>query len=199
MRRMMHIPRTAVFLDRDGVLIEDNGILTDATQIRLLEGVTPSLWRFREAGFLLIVVTNQSVVARGLLTEADLDAIHAELQRVLQASGGPALDAIYFCPHHPEATLPDYRVTCDCRKPRPGLLLRAAKDLGIDLGASFMLGDRMTDVAAGSRAGCRTVLVESPQSRMPPIVTAEPLDGPWTPDYTCAGMPEATDWILRTQ
>ncbi|MEN6494375.1 MAG: HAD family hydrolase [Thermoguttaceae bacterium] len=195
---MMHISRAAIFLDRDGVLVEDNGILTEATQLRLLEGVGPSLWRFRNAGFLLVVVTNQSVVARGMLAEAELDAIHAELQRMLKASGGPALDAIYFCPHHPEATVPDYRVTCDCRKPRPGLLLRAAEDLGIDLAASFMLGDRMTDVIAGARAGCRTVLVESPQSQMPPIVTAEPLDG-WKPDHSCTGLPEAADWILRTR
>lgn len=188
--------RAAVFLDRDGVLIEDTGFLADASQIRILEGVGPALWRLREAGFLLIVVTNQSAVARGLVSEPALEAIHAEMRRQIELAGGPPLDAIYYCPHHPEATLPEYRAACDCRKPGPGLLTQAASALDIDLERSFLLGDRMTDVAAGARAGCRTVLVQSPRTADPPIVTVEPLESGLAPDHTCADLPAAVDWIL---
>lgn len=190
--------RAAVFLDRDGVLIEDQGVLTDPGEICLLDGVVPALCRLQQAGYLLVAATNQSVVARGLATEAEVDAIHAALQHILAKAGGPTLDAVYYCPHHPEATRPDYRIACECRKPRPGMLLRAAKELGIDLRASLMLGDRMTDVAAGWRAGCRTVLVTSPQSQVPPIVTLEPMDDACVPDWTCGDLPSAADWILRT-
>lgn len=189
--------RAAVFLDRDGVLIEDRDLLVDAAQIRVLEGVPEALNRLRAAGFRLVVVTNQPVVARGLITQRALDAIHARMQELLQQAGSPPLDAIYSCPHHPQATLPEYRVACDCRKPRPGMLLSAACEHGLDLGASFLVGDRLTDVAAGSRAGCRTVLVESRHTAAPPIVTPDPLDDLPQPDFVCANLAAAADWILR--
>jgi D-glycero-D-manno-heptose 1,7-bisphosphate phosphatase len=105
-----------VFLDRDGVLIEDVDLVTSADQIRLL------LQSLRAAGFALVVVTNQPVVARGLATEEQVGEINAEIARRLAAQGAPGFDAFYFCPHHPRASLPQYRLDCDCRKPRPGLL-----------------------------------------------------------------------------
>lgn len=189
--------RAAVFLDRDGVLVEDRDLLVHPAQIRLLDGVPQALTRLREAGFRLVVVTNQPVVARGLITEQELATIHARMQELLQAAGSPALDAIYYCPHHPEATLPAYRQACQCRKPRTGMLTRAAEEHGIDLAASFLAGDRITDVAAGFRAGCRTVLVKSPQTAAPPIVTAGPLDDVRGPDFECESLAAAADWIVR--
>jgi D-glycero-D-manno-heptose 1,7-bisphosphate phosphatase len=185
----------AVFLDRDGVLIEDMELLTDSSQIRLLPGVAQALARLKEAGFALPVVSNQPVVARGLIDESGVAALQQEVEARLILDGAPALDGFYFCPHHPQATLPAYRQTCACRKPQPGLLLRAAADLGIDLAASFLVGDRPTDLIAGARAGCRTIWVETGKHLAPPIVTAEPLP-PVLPDHVCAGLPQAALWIL---
>ena len=193
----MHVSRsTTIFLDRDGVLIEDRGLLVDPAEIRLLDGVPDALQRLSQAGFLLIVVTNQAVVARGLITPCEVDAIHAEMQRLLRLSGAPPLDAIYYCPHHPQATLPAYRTACQCRKPRPGLLLRAARERQLDLKACFMVGDRMTDIVAGAAVGCRTVLVETGKHTAPPIVTVDPLDDSCWPDYVCPDLAAAAEWIL---
>ena len=174
----MKLLRAAVFLDRDGVLIEDRGLLVDPAGIHILPGVPTALRKLKEAGFFLAVVSNQAVVARGLISPSDLDALNARIRGLLEAAGAPPLDAAYFCPHHPEAALPQYRVICDCRKPRPGSLLRAAREHGLDLPASFMVGDRMTDVAAGAAAGCRTVLVQTGQHDAPPIVMAPTQGAP---------------------
>jgi D-glycero-D-manno-heptose 1,7-bisphosphate phosphatase len=190
--------KAAVFLDRDGVLVEEAGLITSAEQLRLLPGVPQALSRLRAAGFRLVVVSNQAIVARGMINEEQLDAIHAELCRMLESRGGPRLDAIYACPHHPQADLPAYRVECDCRKPRSGLLLRAAREQGLDLAASYMIGDRITDIAAGAGAGCRTVLVRSPASDAAPIVTSEPIEDSLCPDYICDSLEAAADWILWT-
>jgi D-glycero-D-manno-heptose 1,7-bisphosphate phosphatase len=189
--------RRAVFLDRDGVLIEDRGLLTRADAIRVLSGVAESLGRLSAAGLLLIVVSNQAVVARGLIAESELDELNAEMCRLLRQSGCPPLDAIYNCPHHPQATLPEYRVECDCRKPRPGMLLKAAREHDLDLSGCFLCGDRITDIIAGSRAGCRTVLVRSPLTDAPPIITVDPLDDSVVPDYICNDLGAAADWILE--
>jgi D-glycero-D-manno-heptose 1,7-bisphosphate phosphatase len=188
--------RPAVFLDRDGVLIQDVHLLARPEQIVVLPGVVAALRNLSAAGFHLFVVSNQPVVARGLATEADVESVHKELQRRLTADGGPVLQRFYFCPHHPNATLPQYRVACECRKPRPGMLLQAAREHGVDLRASFAVGDRMTDIIAGARAGCRTILVQTGMHTQPPIETAEPLDVSVKLDFTCAGLPAATDWIL---
>lgn len=188
----------AVFLDRDGVLVEDIDLLTRASDLRVLRGVPPALGRLRQAGFRLIVVSNQTVVARGLATEAEVREVNAALDQLLRNAGAPPLDGIYFCPHHPRATLPAYRMTCDCRKPRPGLILQAAREHGIDPASSFLVGDRLTDIAAGAHAGCRTVLVETGRHTQPPIETAEPLEPGLRPDFVCPDLGAAADWILQT-
>ncbi|MHB9023833.1 MAG: D-glycero-alpha-D-manno-heptose-1,7-bisphosphate 7-phosphatase [Armatimonadota bacterium] len=187
----------AVFLDRDGVLIEDLNQLTDASHIRLLPGVPEALARLQAAGYRLLVVSNQTVVARGLLTEVETLALHAEIERCLQALGAPPLDGFYFCPHHPRATLPEYRIACDCRKPLPGLLLRAAAEHGVDLSTSIMIGDRITDIAAGVAAGCRTIQVQTGKHSDPPIQTHVEIDLSLRPDFTCADLPAAAAWILE--
>ena len=189
--------KRAVFLDRDGVIIEDVNVLTDSRQVRLLPEVPEALIRLRRAGFQLLVVTNQPVVARGLISESDLLGIHAAIQRLLRATGAD-LDAAYFCPHHPNATLPEYRRACECRKPKPGMLLQAAREHMIDLGSSFMVGDRMSDIVAGAQAGCRTVLVKSAKHLDPPIQGAENMDPSIHPDFTCPNLSSAAEWILHT-
>jgi len=197
-RRRAPITR-AVFLDRDGVLVEDVDLLTRAGQIRALPGAAEALRRLKSAGFLLIVVSNQPVIARGLISEPDLEEINRKIERLLQSDGAPKWDASYFCPHHPNATLQQYRIDCDCRKPRPGLLRRASDKFRIDLQASFMVGDRITDVAAGAAAGCRTVLVQTGKHTAPTITLTQPLDPSLAPDWTCADLAAAADWILRQQ
>ncbi len=187
---------SAVFLDRDGVLVEDRNLLVRAEDLRVLAGVGDALGRLKAAGFRLIVISNQAVVARGMITEAGVVEIHRELSRLLELAGAPALDGLYFCPHHPQATLPEYRVECDCRKPRHGSLLRAAREHNLDLAASFMVGDRITDVICGHRAGCRTVLLQSPANAALPIVTLEAIDASIRPDYICPDLKTAADWIL---
>lgn len=149
--------RRAVFLDRDGVLVRDVGPLTSADDIVLTPGVAEGLSQLARAGFLLIVVSNQTVVARGLLNENAVLELQAQIQRRVVEAGGPALDDFLFCPHHPNATLPEYRRDCSCRKPAAGLLLEAALKHGVALKQSFMIGDRPSDVAAGLRAGCTTI------------------------------------------
>jgi D-glycero-D-manno-heptose 1,7-bisphosphate phosphatase len=173
----------AAFLDRDGVLVADSGVVTDAGQFLLLEGVPEALWLLKRAGYLLIVVTNQAVVARGLLSEKALSALHDSLQGLLATHGAPPIDAVYACPHHPNATLPEYRLECQCRKPRPGMLLQAASENSVNLHQSFMIGDRLSDIAAGQRAGCRTILVQTGQHLAAPIQTVDSLENTAPPDY----------------
>ena len=187
--------RRAVFLDRDGVLVADDGCIASMTDVRILPGVPAALRRLGQAGFLRVVVTNQSVVARGLATPETVEGIHAWLAAELERLGG-SVDGFFYCPHHPEATLPNWRVACECRKPRPGLILRAARELGIDCSSSFVIGDRGTDIAAGRAAGCTTVLLTTGRHLDPPIVAD--LDGmDCTPHRTCRDLEEAALMIIR--
>ncbi len=150
--------RRAVFLDRDGVVNEDTGYLYRKEDLRFLPGVPEAIGMLNRAGFLVIVVTNQSGVARGLYTLDDVRRLHDHVDTEL-ASRGSWIDAYYVCPHHPDHG-PDGRgVDCRCRKPHPGMLLEAAADLSIDLSRSFMVGDKISDVEAGLAAGCFAILV----------------------------------------
>lgn len=193
----MDLKRRCVFLDRDGVLVEDRGLQVEPAGFRILAGVPEALRRLRQAGFALVAVSNQAVVARGLIDEAGLEALHAHLGRLLVQLGGAPLDAFYSCPHHPAATLPAYRTNCACRKPRPGLLLRAAEEHGLDLAASFMVGDRLSDLQAGHRAGCRTVWIQSGRHSDRPIESPEPFDPTVPVAFTCTSLAEAAAWILE--
>lgn len=153
-------PARAVFLDRDGVLIEDTGYLDDPDLIRLRGGTGEGLRSLRTAGWRLIVVTNQAGVARGRFTLERLDEIHARLRQVL-AGEEVRLDALYFCPHHAEGTVPPFNVPCSHRKPEPGMLLSAAARLQLRLSECWMIGDKESDVAAAHAAGCRAILIGS--------------------------------------
>lgn len=172
----------AAFLDRDGVIVRDEGTFLRAPRFEILPGVPEALRDVRNAGYRVIVVTNQPIVARGLATEDDVRAAHRELARALaEAEAGASVDAFLFCPHHPSADVARYRVACDCRKPRPGLLLEAARAHRIELTRSVMVGDRISDVAAGQRAGCKSALVTSGAHRAPPIETPDSISDV-TPD-----------------
>lgn len=197
----MKTPRTpsssrAVFLDRDGVLVEDVEQVLAAESFRILPGVPESLGRLAGAGFKLAVVTNQPIVARGLATEAQVESLHQQLVRMLVEAGGPRIDGIWACPHHPHANVVTYRVACECRKPRPGLILDGARALGVTTASSWMVGDRASDIAAGRRAGCRTILVESGRHADRPIVGAENLGSDGTPHHRATDLAAAVDHIL---
>lgn len=151
----------AVFLDRDDTLISDPGYISHPNQIKLLPGTAQSLAMLKKMGYLLVVVTNQSGVARGMINEKTLSDIHHHLKKLL-ADEEVYLDAIYYCPYHPEGTVEKYTKESDLRKPQPGMLLKAAKELDIDLTQSWMIGDSYRDVGAGHRAGCRTILLDTP-------------------------------------
>ena len=189
----------AIFLDRDGVILEDNGCaLTELDLIPLL-GIAEALGLLKAAGYALVLVTNQAVVARGLISEAQLNELHTQLQSMLVTLGAPHLDAIYACPHHPNATDPAYRQICECRKPRPGLLLSAAKEHDIDLSQSFMIGDRFSDIVAGQSAGCKSILVTTGQHLAPPIQSGEKAPLTTKADHVCPDLLSAAHWIINHQ
>ena len=148
----------AIFLDRDGTLIEDPGYLSRPEQVSLLDGAAEALIELRAMGYKLVIVSNQSAVARGIVTEQDLDEIHERLRQLLTEKGA-YLDQIYYCPYHPDGIVPKYRKDSDWRKPNPGMLLAAADEMNIDLSQSWSIGDSSRDVKAGLSAGCKTILI----------------------------------------
>ena len=156
--------RPAVFLDRDGTLIEEVNYLRRVEDLHLLPGVAEALRSLRAAGFVLVLVTNQAGIARGLLSEETLALLHAELEARL-AGQGAWLDGIYYCPHHPEHGPPEYRQDCDCRKPATGLLEQARDDLDLDLAGSWAVGDKVSDLEGALGLGCRAILVRTGYGR----------------------------------
>jgi D-glycero-D-manno-heptose 1,7-bisphosphate phosphatase len=186
--------KRAVFLDRDGVIVAE-GHRNPTDELEPLPGVTQALTALKGAGFTLVLVTNQPDIARGRFTEARIGEQHCALAGRL-AQSGAGIDAFYVCPHHPDAEIEAYRVVCDCRKPLPGLLLRATEDLGLDMAHSVMVGDRMTDIEAGYRAGCAAnILVESGAYTDARIVTDAPILD-IEPDVRVDNLPAAVDHIL---
>jgi histidinol-phosphate phosphatase family protein len=148
----------AVFLDKDGTLVDDVPYNVDPALIRLTRGAGEGLRMLRDAGFRLFVVSNQSGVARGFFSEEALGPVEARLRELLRDEG-VEIEAFRWCPHHPEGTVDRYRIACGCRKPRPGMITSLAAEHGIDLARSWMVGDTPADVHAGRLAGCRTILV----------------------------------------
>lgn len=152
----------AIFLDRDGTINKYVGFLRDINDFELLPGVAEAIRKINASGYLAIVVTNQPVIARGEVTFYQLQEIHNKMETLLGQEGA-YLDAIYFCPHHPdkgfEGEVPELKIDCNCRKPKPGMLLKAAEDFNIDLNQSWMVGDGKNDIEAGKNAGCHTALI----------------------------------------
>lgn len=182
----------AIFLDRDGTLIEDPGYLSHPEQVNLLDGAAEALVELRSMGYKLIIVSNQSGIARGIVSEEDLEEIHDRLRQLL-AEKGAFLDQIYYCPYHPDGVVSKYRKESDWRKPNPGMLLAAADEMGIDLSQSWSIGDSSRDVEAGLRAGCKTILISRYTRNKSAYV--EP-DNP-KPDYKSVNMKEAVNIIKQ--
>jgi D-glycero-D-manno-heptose 1,7-bisphosphate phosphatase len=150
----------AVFFDKDGTLVQDIPYNVDPARVKLYEGAAKTLKALKDQGFLLILVSNQSGVARGFFKEDALKSIEEKLQCELER-GDVRLDAVYFCPHHPDGVVEEYSRECDCRKPKPGMLLTAAATFDIDMKNSWMVGDILHDMEAGNRAGCKTILINN--------------------------------------
>jgi D-glycero-D-manno-heptose 1,7-bisphosphate phosphatase len=190
------VARPAVFIDRDGTLTEEVGYVNHPRRIRLLPRSAEAIRRLNAAGVPAVVATNQAGIARGYFSEMMLKTVNAEMLRQLEEAGA-RLDGVYVCTHHPSAGEPPYRIDCDCRKPRPGLLTRAAQELGLDLTASTMIGDKASDLDAGRAAGARGVLV----------LTGYGL-GDWEyrrdafrvpPDFVAHDLLDAVDWVLSRE
>jgi D-glycero-D-manno-heptose 1,7-bisphosphate phosphatase len=185
--------RPAVFMDRDGCLIEEVGYINHPSRVRMLPRTPAAVARLNQAGVVAVMATNQAGIARGYFSTETLVAVNAEVERQLGIEGA-RLDAVYVCPHHPTAGEPPYRDDCDCRKPKPGLLLRAAAELGLDLSQSVMIGDKPGDVEAGQAAGTATVLVLTGYGRG----EWEYRRQEWTvkPDHVAADLYDAVEWSL---
>jgi len=178
----------AVFVDRDGTLMEDSGYLVDPGKIRLLPGVVLALKALSMVGFKIIVVTNQSAVARGMGSEDDVQKVNDKLRDILGKKAA-RIDAVYSCPYHPEGTVEEYSRESELRKPSPGMLLQAAGDLNLDLKSSWMIGDSLRDIEAGKTAGCRSILIGSAEE-------AEEKDPEGVADYTAANLVMAAKVIV---
>jgi D-glycero-D-manno-heptose 1,7-bisphosphate phosphatase len=183
------MPRPAIFLDRDGTLIEERNYISRADQVALFPGAADSLIQLRRAGYVCVVVTNQSGLGRGLFGEKDLEAVHEEMQRQLRQAGA-RLDGLYHCPIAPkikDKTIIEHRD----RKPGPGMLLRAARELDLDLFRSWMIGDSASDILAGRHAGCRGgILLRSGHDVLSSLAHLGPTD------VVVDNLPAATRWIL---
>ena len=185
-----------VFLDRDGVLTPDSGGLPKTGTLPLIPGIVQPLSLLDQNEFALVIITNQPQIARGVATESEVDDANQTLIRSIESAGGPTILSAEFCPHHPNADLLEYRIECDCRKPKPGMLHTAAARHGISLPDSFLIGDRMTDVAAGASAGCKTILLNYGKHIDQMIESSVDQDEIPDPDFACGTLAAAVDWIL---
>jgi D-glycero-D-manno-heptose 1,7-bisphosphate phosphatase len=186
----------AIFMDRDGTLSHEIGYVNHASRFRLFPYAVDAVRLINRSGFLAVLVTNQAGVARGYFPESVIHEVHAGLEATL-AAGGARLDGIYVCAHHPTAGQPPYRQDCDCRKPRPGLVQRAAADLGIDPRRSYVVGDRLGDLQLAWNVGARGVLVKSGYGLGE--LTYHAPSWPRPPDLVAEDLLEAVERILDEQ
>lgn len=187
----MNARREALFLDRDGVLGQPHCHPSRPEDLVLCDGLLPTLRDVQRGGVAIVVITDQSAIRHGYFTEDDIQAMHDRLRSFL-AAGGVALDGVYHCPHAPGGLIPDFAIPCECRQPRPGLLLRAAEDLQLDLTGSWLIGDSLDDVESGNRAGCHTILVD--RGTEPP-----PDDPRRRPEYVVQITRHALEIVLATR
>lgn len=180
----------AIFIDKDGTLIHDIPYNVDVSLIEFTDGAAEALQLWKEQGYLIVIISNQSGIARNYFTEEDIAGVK-EFIKLQLALHHIALDGFYYCPHHPQGINRKYAIECDCRKPAAGLILKAAKDLNVDIASSWMIGDILHDVEAGKRAGCRTVLINNGNE-------TEWLYNQYrTPDYEASDLKDAAGFITR--
>jgi D-glycero-D-manno-heptose 1,7-bisphosphate phosphatase len=184
----------AIFLDRDGTLNEEDGHITSPERFRLYSFAAEAVRMINQSGWKAIVSTNQSGVARNYFTEATLIEIHKRMEESLRLQGA-RIDAIYYCTHHPDYGSPPYRLDCDCRKPKPGLVKRAAMDFNLDLNQCYAIGDRYRDIEAGHAAGARGVLVMTGYGREE--YETRRRDWPRQPDFVAENLLDAVQLVLR--
>jgi len=184
--------RCAVFLDRDGTIIEEVGYLKDVSGLRVLPQAAAAIRLLNEKGLLVILATNQSGIARGYFTEEDLEEIHQRLRDEL-ASEGAFMDAIYYCPHSPEEKDERHKGVCDCRKPSPRMLEQAALDFGLELRSCYVVGDKLSDIELGAATGCKTVLVLTGYGEE---IMREMHESDVRADHIAEDLASAVDWIL---
>jgi D-glycero-D-manno-heptose 1,7-bisphosphate phosphatase len=190
----------AVFLDRDGTIVEllydkENGYIDSAVkadQLRLIPGVVDALRRLRSAGYKLILVSNQPGVAKGRISFDEFQATRQRFDQLLNREG-ISFDDEYYCLHHPNALLAEYRKACECRKPKPGLILKAAKEYNLNLNLCYMVGDDLLDIRAGKAAGCNTILISHVTDLLLKVLESEGL----RPDGIARNLSEASDLILH--
>lgn len=185
--------KRAIFLDRDGTVSEEVGYINHVSRLKLFPWTAAAIRAINEAGLLAVLVTNQAGVARGYFKEELIGQVHERLVAEL-AREGARLDAVYYCPHHPSAGEPPYRQACECRKPRPGLLLRAAGEYGVDLERSYMIGDKYSDVELARTVGARGVLVLTGYGRGELEYQSDAW--PLPPDHIAEDLLAAVEWIL---
>jgi D-glycero-D-manno-heptose 1,7-bisphosphate phosphatase len=186
--------RPAVFIDRDGTLTEEVGYVNHPSRLRLLPRSAEAVRRLNDAGIPAVVVTNQAGIARGYFTESVMDAVNAELTTQLAGSDAH-VDGLYVCPHHPTEGEPPYRQRCECRKPKPGLLLRAAAEMDLDLTRSVMVGDKPSDLEVAPVVGARAVLVLTGYGRGEWEYQRDRFRVP--PDYVATDLLDAVEWTLN--
>ena len=186
--------RSAVFLDRDGTVCEEMGYINHIDRLRLYPWSVAAIARLNRAAVAVVVVTNQGGAAMGYFPEILIQQVHDRLRLEL-AQGGAKLDAIYYCPHHPHAVHPEYRAPCDCRKPAPGMLRRAERELSLDLKSSYIVGDRYRDLETGFAVEARGVMVLSGYGKGEYLYDR----GKWPrmPDHIADDLTNAVDWILE--
>ena len=182
----------AVFLDRDGTLLEEAGYLDRLERLAFFSFGIDAVRLLNRGGYAVVIITNQSGVGRGMYEEAFVVRVHEVVDERIRAGGG-RIDGYYYCPHHPEAEIAKYRRDCDCRKPGPGMLRQAAGDLDLDLSRSFTVGDKWTDVQAGVAAGARGILVRTGYGRSSEAAATRPAE----PAAIADDLIAATAWILR--
>ena len=185
--------RRAVFLDRDGVVIEEVSYLSSMKHLALFPWTTDAIRALNRGGLPVVVITNQSGIARGFFTEAFVDEVHHEITARL-AMGGARIDAYYYCPHHPDGRVAEYARSCDCRKPGRGLIDRAARDLNLDPARSFVVGDKWSDIELARAAGARGVLVRTGHG----AVEQSRRTGDVAADAIVDNLAAAASWILKS-
>ena len=186
--------KSAVFLDRDGTLIEEAGYLDRLERLSFFPWSIDAVRLLNRAGYLVVVVTNQAGIARGIIEESFIGEAHRHID-VMLAAGGARIDGYYYCPHHPEASVTAYRQVCDCRKPSPGMLRRAEQDLRIDLQRSFVIGDRWLDVQLAQAVGATGILVRTGYGQTEEVRPQDNVRATVVVDNLIEGV----GWILRTR